>query len=533
MAKSPGFRRYRLSLLAAIWMACAIPCVAKSVAPNTVRVAIDCNTVINRMKGGFGACIHTMTEPLPVTGDSNEYRSWGGSAWGALPKADDDSAWNQVFLLTDWLGLDWVRLEINHRMYEPQKGKLVTDGEEMKILIRVLDYCQRRGIDVLLQEMWPDVEWLAYPEFKSDRIALLRSAPADINAWADGYARLVAHLVKEKNYTCIKWLSVANEPMEDWSWWRLPGNKSQSITPVIIAMKKRLHDKGLNVGIAAPDGSYSQMIRPPGEADYCRYADAISFHDYITTFDWWDKPFKYELLRMSRTAKLFDNWKHYARSAGDKPLFMAEFGTFMLGFDKDGKGPSEYTALLRDIQQVIRLSNVGVDAFSHWSLLNRGDLDGQWQLINTWDRTEKKMLTKFYPQPNSYFIYGLLTRFTAKNSDVLRTTVEGGDIDGLNRVFAVAYRSPKSGQYSILITNDSPQPFIAQIVLAGLDANARPFSRYQITEQQKDHEHVTLAPTHVIQPSNLASEAIELPARSIVLYTTYAIENQAAGIIVD
>jgi hypothetical protein len=34
----------------------------------------------------------------------------------------------------------------------------------------------------------------------------------------------------------------------------------------------------------------------------------------------------------------------------------------------------------------------GVSAFNRWSFTNRGDLDGQWQLIRTWDMENKKYL---------------------------------------------------------------------------------------------------------------------------------------------
>jgi len=32
----------------------------------------------------------------------------------------------------------------------------------------------------------------------------------------------------------------------------------------------------------------------------------------------------------------------------------------------------------------VRGINAGVDGFNRWSFINRGDLDGQWQLLRTW-----------------------------------------------------------------------------------------------------------------------------------------------------
>ena len=73
-------------------------------------------------------------------------------------------------------------------------------------------------------------------------------------------------------------------------------------------------------------------------------------------------------------------------------------------------------------------NNAGVDGFNRWSFLNRGDLDGQWQLVDTWDREHKRLLADFPPHPNSYFCLGLLSRFTARHSAVLATHVAEGKL---------------------------------------------------------------------------------------------------------
>ena len=40
--------------------------------------------------------------------------------------------------LGTWLGLDWLRVEMDRRMYEPQKGQFDWDNEEMRTLYRSL-----------------------------------------------------------------------------------------------------------------------------------------------------------------------------------------------------------------------------------------------------------------------------------------------------------------------------------------------------------------------------------------------------------
>ena len=44
---------------------------------------------------------------------------------------------------------------------------------------------------------------------------------------ADGLATLAEHLLKTRRYTCIKWLSITNEPGRDWSWWQGPSGPDE------------------------------------------------------------------------------------------------------------------------------------------------------------------------------------------------------------------------------------------------------------------------------------------------------------------
>jgi len=64
----------------------------------------------------------------------------------------------------------------------------------------------------------------------------------------------------------------------------------------------------------------------------------------------------------------------------------------------------------------------GVHGFNRWSSINRGDLDGQGQFIETWYPTANRLLAQCTPHPNTYFRPAdLLSRFKAKHSAVLDT----------------------------------------------------------------------------------------------------------------
>ena len=127
--------------------------------------------------------------------------------------------------------MDFFRVEIDMRMYEPERGHFDWDNEEMQALYRILDHCQANQADVLLAQMWQDVAWNAH-----EGVCRLQSAPKSVDDFAAGLGTLLERLVKTKKYTCIRWLTVGNEPGFDACWWLGPDKKPASIMPAIRAV---------------------------------------------------------------------------------------------------------------------------------------------------------------------------------------------------------------------------------------------------------------------------------------------------------
>ena len=503
-------------------------CTAKKPADMVQIVVTD--SVLNTMQGGFGASMHAIEDSLPVSTYDGNYRSYGGSVWGGNPAAEDTARWNQIFAHSDWLGLDWCRVEIDHGMFEPEKGKYTFDNKEMRILYRWLDYCQSRDVDVYFTEMWPDVKWLVHKNFLGDGVKELLSAPNDFEAWADGLTKLLDYLVNEKKYTCIKWLSINNEPHEVWSWWKKADGTSQDILEGLTAMKKRLDAANLPVKLVATDGPV--QYKQSSVEKYIPYIGAFSFHDYGATYDWWkNKPF------IADDVDAISIFKKLGRENGNLPVFMAEFGTMMFGFTKDTNAPAQWRSMLHDVQMMIRMSNAGIDGMNRWSLTNVGNLDGQWQLIDTWDTKKKCLTEKVTPHENAYYGVGLMTRFTAKYSDVLKTDVTGGkdtivfarldnSKDTVHRVFATTFR--KGNDYSVFITNDSEKEFPLELTFA--DAKGLTLYLYAINE--KDHEgkiNLAIEPLAEYKSGQTISGTIK--AKSLMVYSTYKLSNTEAGIV--
>ena len=116
-------------------------------------------------------------------------------------------------------------------MYEPERNRFDWDNPEMRILYRILDWCQRRACDVFLTQMWSNVGWNAFPEFRDSATGRIHSGPASLDDFAEGLATMLEHLVKTKKYTCIRWLCITNEPSYAFSWFQRPPNQPMSDYP--------------------------------------------------------------------------------------------------------------------------------------------------------------------------------------------------------------------------------------------------------------------------------------------------------------
>jgi len=496
---------------------------------GAVLVAVDCNKVVNTMRGGIGASWHAMEAQIPYGVKHPVFTGYshGGSGWGGYPPADDERAWQLIYRHASWLGLDWNRVEIEQRVYEPERGKFTLDSPEMRILYRILDWNQNSGADVFFQQMWCNAEWLAYPEFRDDPVGRVHSAPTDMDAFADGLATLMEHLIKKRGYTCIKWLCINNEPGENFSWWQAPPNKPLSIKAGLEAVRKALDKRGLQtLPLSGPDvteGGFPAKV--PDRFDFLPILGAYDFHNYGADFDYRTRG---QIAQQERNAAV---WTKHAHAEG-KPVFLSEFGTMAYGWVPDQPGPSCPQAVLAGSELVVRMLNCGVDGMNRWSFLNRGDLDGQWQFVDTWDRKEKKLLKDFVPHPNSYYCLGLLSRFTAKNSAVLGSRVEGGRLADWQRVFCAALRSPR-GNLTLAVVNDAPAEFNLKLAVQGLPKSTR-LCRYRYGEAQRDRADVRVTPQKEFSLGPAAAELRDtLPPNSLTIYSTYKLDHEAPGVIAE
>jgi hypothetical protein len=515
--------RFLLGTTAAAWPLLTVLAAAPQPSQTSADIAlsVDARAVVHTMSGGFGASWHAIEEPIPVEGE----RSHGGSAWGANPPASDARAWRQLYRHADWLGLDFVRVEVEQRMFEPERGRFEWGSPEMRILERILDWCESRHADVFLQCMWGNVDWNAFPEFRGNPVKRVHSGPFSMRDFADGLAALVQHLVQTKHYTCIRWLCINNEPGYDWSWWQRPPNEPMSLRDGLAAVRQALDRAGLNVPLSGPDWTDLPDLKPD-RVDFDGFIGAYDLHSYYARFDWQTG----DGYPLAVAEQHLASWRQWA-NARRKPLFLSELGTMVYGWGGNKPGPSTWPAAIKDAELVVRALNAGVDGFNRWSFINRGDLDGVWQMIDTWDSERKALRKEITPRPNAYFAYGLISRLAAKHSSVIACQQHGGEIDGTNRVFSAALQSP-DGNLTWIIVNDAPRAWTAQLSLTGCQ---RPnLHQYQVTQAQSDRPDLKINPLRSVRlAAGQAKFSDSLPPMSLTLYSTWHLRHATSGIIED
>ncbi|HET8548970.1 MAG TPA: hypothetical protein VFL57_13230 [Bryobacteraceae bacterium] len=396
-------------------------------------------------------------------------------------------------------------------MYEPERRQFSWDNPEMRILYRILDWAEKRGVDVFLQQMWSNVEWNALPELRGSPEGVLRSMPLSLDDFAYGLGELVHHLTVTRGYRSIKWLAINNEPGHGFSWWQNAKLLPESITPGLAAVRRELDRRGIRLPLSGPDWTDLPDL-DPARIDFDEYIGAYDIHSYNANFN--GLFFGYPLHEAERRLERWARWAH----ARNKPLFLSELGTQFYGFREDDPGPGTYEAVIKDAALVVRGIRAGVDAFNRWSFVNRGDLDGQWQLVDTWDIDRERLRASFSPHANSYYGYGLLTRFTSGNSKVLATDVSPKLTPVQRDLVAATLRSP-AGRFTILAVNESHRDAGANFRVTGLDA-ATALYRYAFTPAGRDRADVVIRPARTILIGPRKAEFREtIPAMSIVVYS--------------
>jgi hypothetical protein len=493
-------RKLTLVLISAILL---INCNQKTM--KTTTVSVDASQVIYTMRAGLGASWHTIENIYPLHNEKYKFpvreENPLGSAWGGNPPVTHIDAWQQIKDHASWLGMNFLRVELSQRMYEPERRQFSWDNSEMQALYNILDWCEENSADVFLQQMVSHVEWNSYPG-----VHPLISAPRSLDDFASGIATLLEYLTREKGYTCIKYFCMTNEPPGGpWGYWWEYGDAEGSIDDAWKRLKEEFDNRGIAIPISGPD--WTSM--PPFEEEklgFAQYLGAIDIHSYSGV-----------TAEGEENLRRWAEWSH----AQDKPFLLTEFGNMNLGWGTDNPAQKSFDAALSNASDVIRGLRVGVDGFNRWSFTNRGDLDGQWQLIKTFDWETKTYLDVVVPEPEAYYGFAMLSRFLAKYSSVVSCQVSESD----SVIMAAAVVSP-SGELSVFMLNLTDDP--KDITLDIESYSGKSLQVYQASKELVNVPGFSLEPGLSINSSK--KTVVTLPARSITTVSGYKLNSEDIGI---
>jgi len=471
------------------------------------EIRVDASRIFHTIKGGMGASWHVITDVMPLNNEKYKYKvrevSPLGSAYGGNPPVSNSIAWNQIKNHASWLGLNFIRVELTQRTYEPERNKFEWENEEMQALYNILDWCEQNCADVFLQQMSGFVEWNSYPG-----VHPLISAPKNLDDFANGIASLIEHLTKTKGYTCIKYFCMTNEPPGGpWGYWWDYGDESGSIDDAWKRLKEEFDNRGITIPLSGPDWTSMPKFEEE-KLSMAEYFGAIDIHSYDGVTDDGES-----------NLKRWADWAHLQ----NKPFFLTEYGNMKLGWGSDDPNQKSFEAALSNANDVMRAIRAGTDGVNRWSFVNRGDLDGQWQLIQTFDRENKTYLQEIKPENEAYFGFGIISRFLSKYSSVVSCTSNQPD----SVVMSVALLSP-AGEMSIFILNNDDREHIVDLKIENLPEKM--MNIYQATNENVANTDFEL--NALRQFKSKKSEKMVLPARSITTVSSYALKNSDAGIII-
>jgi hypothetical protein len=479
-----------------------------SIKCQTFTYNVFTDSLVHTMHCGIGASWHSLVKEIPLENEKYKYpvrtENPRGSGYGGNPPLSDTAAWSQLYRHARWLGLDFIRVELSQNMYEPEREVFDWDNVEMKTLYRILDWCETNHADVFLTQMWGHVAWNAYPD-----VHPLLSAPKSLDDFANGIATLIDYLTKTRKYTCIKYFCITNEPPGGtWGYWWSNGPNDAPFVPALKRVHEELKKRNISIPLSGPD--WTDL--PPFNEEkliFDPYIGAYDIHSYKGIND--------------NGAKTIQQWARWAHTK-DKPFFVTEFGNMKLGWGKDNPGPKSLDAALSNAHDMITALSAGTDGMNRWSFINRGDMDGQWQLVRTWDIQKKEYLKKVIPENAAYFGYAMFTRFIAKYASILKT--DCSSISNLS-VSILSLRNP-DGNLVFIILNQSDENKYGTLKIKSRSKIDNLY-KYSYNEKIPSEGYYALNPIDTI--SKVSTINLVLEKRSITVYSTKLLKNSDWGAI--
>ncbi len=290
-----------------------------------------------------------------------------------------------------WMDIPIVRIMMQTKWCFSESTGYDWDNDDMNALYRHLNFCKQNNIEVLLTDWGVEVDWLAVDGITK----------TDDSLYAEVIGTYLDYLINKKEFTCIKYFSLVNEPnyeVGNFERWR---NGFENVYNVLI-------DKGLNkkVKLVAP-GQSNNREWFFDTVDEARFAvDIYDAHLYA----WKEKTIIGEV--NTELKELWDYAKSIDVNIDRKQFFVTEAGM------RDGQSANisleidnyYYGVFMMDF--AIQALHSGATAVLAWMLDDNSHPEFQWGL---WK--DKKNGMQLRPW---FYTWSLLTKLFQPGSEIYR-----------------------------------------------------------------------------------------------------------------
>jgi len=493
---------------------------------------------------GFSAQCQNSIPIISINPDeviSNEFIG-SGIEFSAYPHADtEDSEWGKLMTDEKWQlvfdRVSFIKPKIARVMDQANwrylkgfdaSGNPIIDFEsdQMKALYKLLDYCEKNKIAVILGE------WGQPYKVHDTHLKLQNSfTGANDPKWIELIVKNLNHLIKVKKYNCIKYYNLVNEPNGDWA--TTDGDFDQwkeGIQLLRKAIKKAGLDK--HISIIGPDAtSFNNPKSKYKGLDWARQT-ALQIPDLVSAYDVHDYPSK-ESIRSGEFQKTFSELVRFTDSVHKKPFILGELGLKGDPSSKEHLGDKftsvdsqlsvyDYDYGVDMADALIQSINSGFDAVIAWDLddaMHTKDDKGdkyklkRWGMFNSLGKelTDNKADEELRPW---FYTWSIMTRYftgdmkIVKNSDL--------NIDKVRALTGIT----KTGNITIAIVNNSDNEANFTIDTKKLKIKSA-LNKYLYSENKRPVDAKGFPVP--LEKSTIKDNSIQvsIPAKSVILYTSY------------
>ena len=364
-----------------------------------------------------------------------------------------ESDWQLFESRMSEMNLKRIRMMLLPSWFCPSESNYLTGNynytsAQMKSVCKLMDTAESLGIKVNVTMWGVDSSWLRTTE-QSDWVTYPKSGKEEV--FVGMFADCIKYLIEEKNYDCIKEVTLYNEPNSLYY-----GN---SAVDDYVDICKKMNDAFIQKGIRDKVlFDLSDDARSPAWMAQTLYkldgiTDVVNSHVYTFGDTYDEKEDKY-ILKMSNRDICYnlpnynlDIYKQLREGYENIPHIFGEFGTC------NGTGSHTATDVFRperglDIAKIaLNMFNMGSAGMSYWVLFSQYYSEAaSEQIMNMglWGFADEN-----YNCRPMYYAYSMLTRFIGEGNKIYPI------VSGDGNIVAAAFRNGDNWSYCVVNDGDT------------------------------------------------------------------------------